>query len=74
MDILSAKEARDYDSIIRESAAFAPEQCSSAREAHAVGKAYEKKQAFTQSIPWYVQSFSLDPSDERFGMIAGCSA
>ena len=71
MDILSAKEARDYDSIIRESAAFAPEQCSSAREAHAVGKAYEKKQAFTQSIPWYVQSFSLDPSDERFGMIAG---
>ncbi|MBR3043693.1 MAG: AAA family ATPase [Oscillospiraceae bacterium] len=71
MDILSAKEARDYDAIIRESAALPPEQCSSAREAHAIGKAYEKKQAFTQSIPWYVQSFLLDPSDESFGMIAG---
>lgn len=71
MDILSAKEARDYDSILRENASRTPEQCDSAREAHAAGKAYEKKQAFTQSIPWYVQSFRLDPSDEVFGMIAG---
>ena len=71
MDILAAKEARDYDSIIRESASRSPEQCSSAREAHAFGKAFEKKQYFSQSIPWYVQSFVLDPSDERFGMIAG---
>ena len=71
MDILSAKESKDYDRIIEESAGLVPEQCSSAYEAHAIGKAYEKKQAFSQSIPWYVRSFKLDPIDERFGMIAG---
>ncbi len=39
MDFFSAKETWDYDRIISESASLAPEQCSSAREALAVGNA-----------------------------------
>ena len=71
MDILTAKEARDYDHIIAQSAGREPAACRSATEAHAVGKAYEKKHAFSQSLPWYIQSYQLDPRDERFGMAAG---
>lgn len=71
MDMLAPKDEKDYDKIMRDSAALSPAQCTSAREAHIIGKAYEMHGAFSSSIPWYVQSFLLEPSDERFGMIAG---
>ncbi|MBQ9905551.1 MAG: AAA family ATPase [Oscillospiraceae bacterium] len=71
MNIPAPKDEKDYDRIMRDSAALSPAQCTSAREAHIIGKAYEMHGAFSDSIPWYVQSFLLDPSDERFGMIAG---
>ncbi|MBQ9540844.1 AAA family ATPase [Ruminococcus sp.] len=71
MDILSAKGEKDYDRIIEAGACMRPEACSSKSEAHAIGKAYEKKCAFGQCLEWYMRSYELGGSDEELGMIAG---
>ena len=71
MNILTAKEEKRYDEIIEASSAMNPRECNSKAEAHAVGKAYEKKNVFSKSIDWYIRSYELGASDEEFGMIAG---
>ena len=71
MDILAAKKEKNYDKIIEASSAMDPKKCMSKEEAHAVGKAYEKKNSFSKSIDWYMRSYELSAGDEEFGMIAG---
>lgn len=71
IDIL--KKQKDYDEIIRLAKTMSPETCDSSEMAHAIGKAYEKKQVFSQSIPWYIRSYELNPSDEALGMVVGVS-
>ena len=68
MDILSAKGEKDYDRIIEAGACMRPEACSSKSEAHAIGKAYEKKCAFGQCLEWYMRSYELGGSDEELGL------
>ncbi|MCR4653071.1 MAG: AAA family ATPase [Eubacterium sp.] len=38
---------------------------------HAIGKAFEKKGAFSQSLPWYLRSYELSNTDEALGMALG---
>ena len=71
--IETLKKQKDYDEIIRLSETMLPGDCNSAEMAHAIGKAYEKKNAFSKSIPWYIRSYELNPSDEALGMVIGVS-
>lgn len=65
------KKQKEYDEIIRLSETMLPGDCNSAEVAHAIGKAYEKKNAFSKSIPWHIRNYELNPSDEALGMVVG---
>lgn len=69
--IIDLKNEKKYNEVLRLASSLTPEACTSSEVAHAVGKAYEKKNGFSQCIPWYVRSYELNPSDEALGMILG---
>lgn len=71
--VLALKNARKYDEIIDIALEMNCQECNSAEVAHAVGKAFEKKSAFSQSIPWYVRSYEISQTDEELGMAVGVS-
>lgn len=69
--ITGLEKAEKYDEIIALAAEWSPEECQNAEVVYAIGKAYEKKGAFLQSIPWYVRHYELESSDEALGMAVG---
>ncbi len=69
--ILALKNSKNYDEIVKLSEGMRPDECSSVETTHAVGKAFEKKKAFSQSIPWYTRSYELSETDEALGMALG---
>ena len=69
--ILGLKNSKNYDEIISLASGMNPEDCSSVEVSHAIGKAYEKSNKFSQSIPWYVRSYELSETDEALGMALG---
>lgn len=69
--VISLKKAKKYEEIINIAFGMNPQDCESAELAHAIGKAFEKKNAFSQSIPWYVRSYEISQTDEELGMAIG---
>ena len=69
--IIDLKNEKKYNEVLRLASSLTPDACTNSEVAHAVGKAYEKKNGFSQCIPWYIRSFELNPSDEALGMIIG---
>ncbi len=61
------KSKNDADS----AAQMSPCDCVSAEQAHAAGKALEKKSAFSRAAEWYKREYQLAPSDEVLGAVAG---
>lgn len=69
--ILSYDAEKNYDKITEKASEMSAENCEQANVAHAVGKAYEKKKFFTQSLPWYIREYELAPTDEVLGTVIG---
>jgi len=69
--VVSLKKTHEYDEIIKIAYGMDPKGCDSSEEAHAIGKAFEKKSAFSQSIPWYIRSYEISLTDEALGMALG---
>ena len=65
------KANKQYEDIIEASFSIDLKSCDSAEIAHAIGKAFEKMNAFSKSKDWYIRSYELSPSDEALGMIIG---
>lgn len=69
--ILSYKTEKNYDKITEIATKMSAMECGSAEIAHIIGKAYEKKNAFSQALPWYIREYELMPTDEILGAVTG---
>ncbi|MCR5321530.1 MAG: AAA family ATPase [Lachnospiraceae bacterium] len=65
------KNAKNYDEIIKISMSTTPAEVSAYEDAHAIGKAFEKKNAFSQCLPWYERAYAISGTDEALGMVFG---
>ena len=54
--IIDLKNEKKYNEVLRLASSLTPDACTNSEVAHAVGKAYEKKNGFSQCIPWYIRS------------------
>lgn len=69
--IFSYNKNKDYDRIAEIAANMVPLDCFFPEEAHIIAKAYEKLNAFSQSLVWYKREYELMPSDEILGAVIG---
>ncbi len=69
--LLELEKSNNYDEIIKISSNKIPAEFTSYEEVHAIGKAFEKKNAFSQCIPWYERGYELGKTDEALGMLLG---